>query len=128
MRKSFFLPLLVVLIASPALAGRDLTTIPSDMRGTWDLSYQSCRLANADSRVTVDTFKVTVGVSDYEADHIMPLGSDAANGVRIDAEVREEGQQDSARGSIELKLVDPTRLSIKTDMLSDTYVNCKDAQ
>lgn len=122
------LPLLAVLIASPAFATRDLTSIPSDMRGTWDLSYQSCRLATDDSRVTVENYKVTLGVSLYEPDHIMPLGSDPADGIRIDAEVHEEGEQDATRGSIELKLLDPTRLSIKTDLLSDTYVNCKDAQ
>ncbi len=117
-------PLIVLLIATPALAGRDLASIPTDMRGSWDISYQSCRVEGSDSRVTVDMRDVTYGTSRYEADHIMPIGSDS---VRIDALVHEQGSENTARGSIELKQIDATRLAVKTDFVSDTYVNCKDA-
>jgi hypothetical protein len=93
------------------------------MRGTWDISYQSCRVDGSDSRVTVESRDVTMGTTRYESDHIMPL----SDGVRIDAITHEQGSQDSGRGSIEMKLIDATRLSVKTDFVGDTYVNCKDA-
>jgi hypothetical protein len=121
------LPLLVLLTASPAFAGRDLNSIPAGMRGSWSASLQACRLEKDDGRVTVDMRKVTMGVSVYQADHIIPLGSSDSDNVRVDALVHEEGSQETMRGSVELKLLDPSRLSIKTDLISDTYVNCKDA-
>jgi hypothetical protein len=115
-------PLLVVLIATPVFAGRELASLPVEMRGTWDISYQSCRVDGSDSRVTVESRDVTMGTTRYESDHIMPL----SDGVRIDAITHEQGSQDG-RGSLEMKLIDATRLSVKTDFVGDTYVNCKDA-
>jgi hypothetical protein len=128
MRRTLLLsPFALLLLASPASAGRDLNAIPAGMRGSWSASLQACRLEKDDGRVIVDMRKVTIGVTRYDADHISPIGSSDSDNVRVDALVHEDGYQEGMRGSIELKLLDPGRLSITTDLISDTYVNCKDA-
>ena len=93
------------------------------MIGLWGYDAKSCDEENSDLRMTASAKEVEFYASSYALKKIWRH----ANGtVKATATTSEEGEERKRRGSIELKLVSPDKLSVKTDSgLSHIYVRCK---
>ena len=114
---------LCVCLNAPAMAQSAIPELPKEMHGIWGFDPESCDEENSDTRMTVSARSVEFYASSYDLKKI----SRRANGsVKATATTSEEGEARKRRGAIELKLVKPDRLSVKTDSeLSHIYSRCK---
>jgi hypothetical protein len=92
------------------------------MLGVWGWEAQSCAKLNDDGRVTVKARAVDFFASSYQLKDaaILPNGA-----LRAAAVTTEEGEPGVSQGHIELRLVGPSRLSIRTDAAGvHVYMRC----
>lgn len=106
----------------PAIAQTRVKALPASFFGQWGWDAESCAKRDDDGQVTVKARSVDFYASGYSLRVIVAQ----PNGVfRATAVTSEEGEAGRSRGKIDLKLVAPDRLSIKTDASGDhVYVRC----
>jgi hypothetical protein len=121
--KVFSAAALLLSLTAPAMAQSVIPALPKEMLGVWGFDAESCDEENSDTRMEVSSKEVEFYASSYDLKKIWRR----ANGsVKATATTSEEGEERKRRGAIELKLVSPGKLSVKTDSdLSHVYSRCK---
>ena len=97
---------------APALAQSVIPALPKDMLGVWGFEdMESCDNKDSDTRMTASPRTVEFYASSYELKKIWRRANGA---VKATATTSEEGEERKRRGTIELKLVSPDKLSVTT--------------
>jgi hypothetical protein len=113
------------LLAHPATSvagGGGVARLPPSMIGEWGWAELSCANPDDDGRVRVKPNSVEFFASSYRLERIVARQGGA---VRASASTSEEGEAGASRGTIELRLVSPTRLSIWTGSAGGhVYLRC----
>ncbi len=100
---------------------RELEAVPGAMIGTWGWDGESCRRED-DGRVTVSATSVAFFAASYDVQSIVDEGDGT---IRVTGIVHEEGEPETARGTVRLKLVADGRLWVLTDTgLDHVYSFC----
>jgi hypothetical protein len=121
--KILYAAAIVLSLGAPVLAQSAIPALPKEMLGLWGYDAESCDEENSDLRMTASAKEVEFYASSYDLKKIWRL---AIGAVKATATTSEEGEERKRRGTIELKLVRPDRLSVKTDSgLAHVYVRCK---
>jgi hypothetical protein len=115
----------IALLEHPAtsIAGDGgIASLPPSMIGEWGWAAPSCADRDDDGRVRVKRNSVEFFASSYRLERIVARPGGA---LRASASTSEEGEAGASRGTIELRLVSPTRLSIWTDSAGrHVYLRC----
>jgi hypothetical protein len=123
MKMLFAAAMIVLSLTAPALAQSAVPSLPKEMIGLWGYDAESCHEENSDLRMTTSARSVEFYASTYD---LKKIWRQASGAVKAAATTSEEGEERKRRGTIELKLVSPDKLSVKTDSdLSHVYVRCK---
>lgn len=102
-------------------AAKDIPTMPAAMIGTWGWDGESCRRED-DGRVTVAARSVEFFAASYDVQSIVDEGDGT---IRVTGIVHEEGEPETAQGTIRLRLVGEGRLWVLTDSgLDHVYSFC----
>jgi hypothetical protein len=109
-----------------ATAQTRVKTLPASFIGQWAWDAESCAKPDDDGHVAIKPRSVDFYASGYSLQVIVAQ----PNGVfRATAVTTEEGEPGRSRNKIDLKLVAPDRLSIKTGASGDhDYVRCASAR
>ena len=110
-------------LTAPVLAQSAIPSLPKEMIGIWGFEADACDDEDSDGRLTVEAKRVASFASLFKLNEIkrQPDGV-----VRAAATVFEEGEHRRRGGSIELKLVSPDKLSVKSNRDDAiTYLRCK---
>ncbi len=110
-------------LTAPALAQAVIPALPKDMLGVWGFEAADCKDEDSDGRLTVEAKRVASFASLFKLGEIRKQtdGSVKAAATRFD-----EGEQRRRRASLELKLITPDYLSVKSDRdEAIAYARCK---
>ncbi|MDF2116253.1 hypothetical protein PY365_11755 [Roseiarcaceae bacterium H3SJ34-1] len=106
----------------PAIAQTRVTTLPPSFIGLWAWDRQSCAKPDDDGHVTIKPRSVEFFASSYSL-RVITARPDGAFHASVLA--TEEGETGRTRATIDLKLVAPGQLSIKTRAAGGhIYVRC----
>lgn len=107
---------------TPASAQTRVKALPSSFIGLWAWDQDSCAKPNDDGQVTVKPLSVDFFASGYS---LRVIAARPDGTFHASALVSEEGESGKTRGTIDLKLVAPGQLSIKTRAAGGhIYVRC----
>jgi hypothetical protein len=110
-------------LSAPVLAQSAIPVLPKEMIGIWGFEADACDDEESDGRLTVEAKRVASFASLFKLGEIKRQPDGA---VRAAATVFEEGEERRRGGSIELKLVSPDKLSVKSNRdEAITYLRCK---
>lgn len=117
---------LTAILAVPATAQTALKELPKEMTGVWGFDAEACKDEDSDGRVTVEARQV----SSFAALFKLQTMTQAPDGtVRASTRRFDEGEARRPRDTLDLKLVAPDRLSIKSGReQAVTYDRCKGAK
>ena len=124
--KILFAATTLLSLTAPALAQSAIPSLPKEMIGIWGSDKDACDDEDSDGRLTVEAKRVASFASLFKLGEIkrQPDGS-----VKVAATRFDEGEQRRPRASLELKLVSPDKLSVKSDRdAATTYSRCKAAK
>ena len=124
LRRLFILAAIALLAHSAtSLADRrQVARLSPAMIGEWGWAEPSCANVSDDGRVQVKANSVEFFASSYRLEKILTR---PGGGLRAGAIASEEGEPGASHGTIELRLVSPTRLSIWTDSAgAHVYLRC----
>lgn len=112
--------------ALPAHPQSALKELPKDMIGVWGFDAEACRDEDSDGRVTVEPRQV----SSFAALFKLQTMTQAPDGtVRASTRRFDEGEARRPRDTLDLKLVAPDTLSIKSGReQAVSYRRCKGAK
>jgi hypothetical protein len=112
-----------VLSSGPAEAGGEQApALPAAMMGTWGWEAQSCANASDDGRMIVKARSVAFFAAFYR---LQKLAVQRNGAIRAAATTTEEGEAGASRNVIELKLVTPSLLSVRTAAAgTHAYIRC----
>jgi hypothetical protein len=103
---------IVLSLTAPAIAQAVIPALPADMLGVWGYKTEDCEDENGDGRLIVEKRRIASFASVFKLDEIRKLsdGHVQATATRFD-----EGEQRQARASLELFLLKPDMLAVKSD-------------
>jgi hypothetical protein len=103
---------IVLSLTTSAMAQSAIPALPKDMLGTWGLEdAESCTQDSGDFRMTASARTVEFYASSYA---LKKIWRQANGAVKATATNSEEGETRKRRGTIELKLISPDKLSVTT--------------
>jgi hypothetical protein len=114
---------LLLSLTAPAMAQVAIPALPKEMLGVWGVEPADCKDEDSDGRLTVEAKRVASFAAVFKLGEIrkQPDGSLKAAAARFD-----EGEQRRPRASLELKLLAPDKLHVKSDRNETiTYSRCK---
>jgi hypothetical protein len=114
---------LILSLSVAALAQSAIPMLPKEMIGIWGVEPDACDDEDSDGRLMVEGKRVASFASLFKLGEIkrQPDGTVKAAATRFD-----EGERRRPRASLELKLVSPDKLSVKSDRDDPvTYSRCK---
>jgi hypothetical protein len=115
--------LAIVPAAPPVLAQAALKELPKEMTGIWGFDAEACKDEDSDGRVAVEPRQVSSFAALFKLQTIskLPDGTLRASTRRFD-----EGEARRPRDTLDLKLVSPDTLSIKSGReQAVSYRRCK---
>jgi hypothetical protein len=107
----------------PALAQAVIPAIPVEMLGVWGFKTEDCEDENGDGRLIVEKRRIASFASVFKLNEIrkLPHGGVQASATRFD-----EGERRRPRASLELMLITPDYLSVKSDRDEGiAYARCR---
>lgn len=118
--------LLIVCAASSAQAQAPLKELPREMIGVWGFDAAACKDDDSDGRVTVEPHQV----SSFAAMFKLQTITKAADGkLRASTRRFDEGEARRPRDTLDLKLLAPDTLSIKSGREEAvSYRRCRGAK
>lgn len=99
-------------LTTPAVAQAVIPAVPAEMLGVWGFKTEDCEDENGDGRLIVEKRRIASFASVFKLDEIrkLPDGRVKASATRFD-----EGEQRRPRASLELFLLKPDMLAVKSD-------------
>lgn len=112
-------------LTTPAMAQAVIPAVPAEMLGVWGFKTEDCEDENGDGRLIVEKKRIASFASVFKLNEIRKL---AHGGVQASATRFDEGEQRRPRASLELALIAPDMLSVKSDRHEAiAYWRCKPA-
>jgi hypothetical protein len=113
----------MLLLAPSTQAQTALKELPRDMIGVWGFAAEDCKDEDSDGRVVVQPREVSSFAALFKLRTISRL---ADGTLRAATRRYDEGEARTPRDTLDLKLLAPDRLSIKSrDSGAVTYQRCK---
>ena len=123
MRTAVVAAMAFLCLSVAALAQSVIPALPKEMIGIWGFEADACEDDDSSGRLTVEAKRVASFASLFKLNEIkqQPDGTIRAAATRFD-----EGEQRRPRANLELNLLSPDKLSVKSDRNEPiTYSRCK---
>jgi hypothetical protein len=114
---------LLISASMPTLAQSAIPVLPKEMLGIWGFEELASCNKGSDTQMTASARSVEFYASSYA---LKKIWRQANGAVKATATTSEEGEARKRRGTIELKLLSPDRLSVTTGRDEPMiYLRCK---